>query len=51
MKAKVEGVRYAGTDAELDMDTGLEKLEFSLTGTGFIDSIEELIGNPDIMSA
>ena len=24
MKAKVEGVRYAGTDAELDMDTGLE---------------------------
>lgn len=51
MKAKVEGVRYAGTDAELDMDTGLEKLEFSLTGTGFIDPIEELIGNPNIMSA
>ena len=51
MKAKVEGVRYAGTDAELDMDTGLEKLEFNLTGTGFIDPIEELICNPDIMSA
>ena len=51
MKAVPSKEEDGDTDAELDMDTGLEKLEFSLTGTGFIDPIEELIGNPDIMSA
>lgn len=47
LKIKTEAVRFGGTDAEVDMDQGVEKLECSFTTTGVRKEALVLFGLAD----
>ena len=47
LKIKTEAVRFGGTDAEVDMDQGVEKLECSFTTTGVRKEALALFGLAD----